>query len=120
MNHIKLQKKIEVHQISHNQFQIRDPVSGEVKTFKIDLPKGKTLEDVLRSNPHLISQINELEKEQKLTVSTQRIAESTETAKKLRQNTDQNSAPQSTVSQYSKPKEQPKNQKEKKDSEFER
>jgi hypothetical protein len=70
-------KKIEVKQLSDNEFQIPDPSSGEIKTYKINLPKGKSLEEVIKSNPDLISKIHNLEKGQEKTITLNKTPEST-------------------------------------------
>ncbi|MCG6137085.1 MAG: hypothetical protein MET45_21040 [Nostoc sp. LLA-1] len=84
-------KKIVINQISDNEFQIRDQLSGEPKTYKINLPKGKTLEEVIQSNPDLISRINNLEKGQEQTIRLNKTPESNHSLSGDDQKVDKNS-----------------------------
>lgn len=62
-------KEIEFVQISDNKLQVLDSLSGEIKTYEIKLPKGKSLNEVIKSNPNLFSEIINLEKGQEKNIN---------------------------------------------------
>jgi hypothetical protein len=63
-------EEIKIVQISDCKFQVLDNLSGEIKTYEIELPKGKPLNEVIKSHPHLVSEIINLEKGQERSINS--------------------------------------------------